>query len=947
MADTVNGSAGAKGRRRTSRASGSTAAPRAPSASPDAPGPGEALTTVNAQLQEKLERLDASNSDLANLLTATRIATLILDRELRIKHFTPAIEHLFKLLPSDAGRPIDDFSPRFADYDLSADARAVARGEGPREREVRHADGSFYLVRVLPYLEKGERVAGVVATFNDVTGLRRAEEQTRRLAAIVADSNDAVIVFDAEGRIQLWNRGAQQAYGWSEAAAATMNIRDLTPPEAAVDPAGLVRRLQANDAVTSLQTLRRTRDGRLREVWQTLTALRDGSGAVTAIASTERDVTERNRVQEQLRQAKEEADHQRLLLEAVMEALPVGVAITDEAGGLLHANDAFDRIWGGPRSRPRPARDGGGDDAVYRAWWADTGLPLAPGDWASARALGAGEPVFGQLLEIEGADGLRRTVINSAAPVRDAGGRILGAAVALMDISELRQAQQLLLQSQERLALTASATRIGMFDWDLVGGDVLWTRAHEVLFGYAPPVDQGTTALAATTETRRYDYRAWADRVHPADLPQVEAQVRRCLSEGTPFEAQYRVVWPDGSVHWVDSRAAFLDDSTGKALHMLGVVMDITERKRVEEELRRKREDLDRAQAVSHVGSWRLDVRSNELLWSPENWRIFGVAPGTPLTYETFLAAVHPDDRERVDRRWQAALRGEPYDVEHRIVVDGQLKWVRERAELEFDAQGTLLGGFGTTQDVTDRKATEEQLQRTAALLARSNQDLEHFAYIASHDLQEPLRMVTGFLGLLKERYAAALDAKAERWIFHAMDGAKRMSVLIEDLLAFSRADRIDLKVGPTSVQKAVNRAWSNLRAGVAECDAAISHDALPTVLADGTQLTLLFQNLIGNALKFKSDQRPCRIHVGARRDGAQWVLFVRDNGIGIPAEQFDRIFLIFQRLHSRGKHPGTGIGLAICKRIVERHGGRIWVESTPGEGSTFYFTMPADEAAA
>jgi len=204
--------------------------------------------------------------------------------------------------------------------------------------------------------------------------------------------------------------------------------------------------------------------------------------------------------------------------------------------------------------------------------------------------------------------------------------------------------------------------------------------------------------------------------------------------------------------------------------------------------------------------------------------------------------------------------------------------------------------------------------------------------------------MVTGFLGLVQERYQGQLDAKAERWIFHAMDGARRMSTLIDDLLAFSRVDRTDLDLLPTSALKALNRALVNLRAGIVAAGAKTTHDSLPMVLADRTQLAQLFQNLIGNALKFKHQDRPCEIHVGARRADAQWVFSIRDNGIGIPAEQFERIFLIFQRLHPRSKHPGTGIGLAICKRIVERLGGRIWVESTLGEGSTFFFTLPAAE---
>jgi light-regulated signal transduction histidine kinase (bacteriophytochrome) len=212
---------------------------------------------------------------------------------------------------------------------------------------------------------------------------------------------------------------------------------------------------------------------------------------------------------------------------------------------------------------------------------------------------------------------------------------------------------------------------------------------------------------------------------------------------------------------------------------------------------------------------------------------------------------------------------------------------------------------------------------------------------VASHDLQEPLRMVSGFMQIIADRYRGRLDEKADEYIRYAVDGAQRMRQLIEDLLAFSRVDRAGRKPKPTALQSAVDRARANLRAAVEESGARMTAEELPTVLGDEMQLSRLYQNLIGNALKFRREDAPLEIHLGARREGDHWVLSVRDNGIGIAPEHFERVFMIFQRLHTREKYSGTGIGLAICKRIVERHGGKIWVESTPGEGSTFYFTIP------
>jgi light-regulated signal transduction histidine kinase (bacteriophytochrome) len=205
--------------------------------------------------------------------------------------------------------------------------------------------------------------------------------------------------------------------------------------------------------------------------------------------------------------------------------------------------------------------------------------------------------------------------------------------------------------------------------------------------------------------------------------------------------------------------------------------------------------------------------------------------------------------------------------------------------------------------------------------------------------------MVTGFLTLLEERYKDKLDDKATEYIGYSVEGAARMSQLIADLLAYSRVASKIRTVGPVDANRPLAAALSNLCATIEEAGATVTRDELPTVTADSGQLTQLFQQLIGNAVKFRSPDRPCRIHVGAERKEDQWVFSVRDNGIGIEPKQFDRVFVIFQRLHTREKYPGTGIGLAICKKIVERHGGRIWVESEPGAGSTFCFTLPETKA--
>jgi PAS domain S-box-containing protein len=297
-------------------------------------------------------------------------------------------------------------------------------------------------------------------------------------------------------------------------------------------------------------------------------------------------------------------------------------------------------------------------------------------------------------------------------------------------------------------------------------------------------------------------------------------------------------------------------------------------------------------------------------------------------------------------------------------------EWARQEGMVAFvgfplvagDVLVGVLGGFARVQlpddtmialgGVSDaiahgvaRRRAEIDLDERARELARSNADLEQFAYVASHDLQEPLRTVSSYTQLLARRYKGKLDKDADEFIAFAVDAVTRMQRLIRDLLAYSRVGTRDREFGAVSMEPVIATALDNLRLAIAETKAQITHDPLPTVIGDEGQFRQLWQNLIGNALKFRGPDTPT-VHVSVRRegdgDGANWQFSVKDNGVGIEPQYFDRIFVIFQRLHSMDRYPGTGIGLAVCKKIVERHGGRIWVESQLGAGSTFFFSLPA-----
>jgi PAS domain S-box-containing protein len=282
-----------------------------------------------------------------------------------------------------------------------------------------------------------------------------------------------------------------------------------------------------------------------------------------------------------------------------------------------------------------------------------------------------------------------------------------------------------------------------------------------------------------------------------------------------------------------------------------------------------------------------------------------------------------------------------------RRAATGELHYVSVSGQPVFDDEGEFSGYRGVGKDITRRKLDEaalreahDALELQARELARSNEELQQFAYVASHDLQEPLRMVSSYTQLVQRRYGERLDGDAKEFMDYIVDGAARMKQLIEDLLAYSRVGTRGRDFQASESAAALAKALANLRAAQEASGATVTSDALPRVLADAPQLTQIFQNLLGNAMKFHGAEAP-RIHVSAETRDHVWVFTVRDNGIGLDTQYADRIFMMFQRLHNKTEYPGTGIGLAICKKIVDRHGGRIWVESQPGQGCTFGFTLP------
>ena len=395
----------------------------------------------------------------------------------------------------------------------------------------------------------------------------------------------------------------------------------------------------------------------------------------------------------------------------------------------------------------------------------------------------------------------------------------------------------------------------------------------------------------------------------------------------------------DGSWTLVDARGKVVDGPDGVPAHVVQA-RDISERRAISDALRQSEERFRRLYeqapigiSISRAGTF-LDI-------NPALVKMLALDDKAEACGRSSQDFVALPDRADLQNPATGSRRDGPVPSEHDAV--GRRKNGTEFPLHLVMAEVTLSDGpaaVGFLTDITDRRRAEEELARNVEELRRSNAELQQFAYVASHDLQEPLRNISAFAQLLGRRYKGRLDSDADEFIHYMVEGAERMQMLIDDLLAYSRVGTHGRPFEPTDLEQVLAAVEGNFRTLIRESGAVLTHDRLPVVSADFSQMTQLFQNLVGNAMKFRGKDAP-RVHVGVRSTGGVHEFRVSDNGIGIGAEHFARIFVIFQRLHGPSEYPGTGIGLAICKRIVERHGGRIWVEAEPGKGATFRFTLP------
>jgi PAS domain S-box-containing protein len=772
--------------------------------------------------------------------------------------------------------------------------------------------------------DEGLFVLGVIVDITerkrDEAALRQSEERVR---LIVESALDAVVTMNEDGRITGWNPQAEAIFGWRLDEALGQRLADLIVPEKhrAAHQQGLAHFLVTGQGSVLNKRLE-------------LTALRRGSyefpveltiaaiqiGDHFEFSAFIRDITERKRLADRFR--------------ATVESAPMAMIMIDSVGAMVLVNAGTEKLFGYNRQELLGRNVEVLVPERFRFRHPQLRTEFFAAAAPEARRMGVGRDLFGLRK-----DGTEFPVEIGLNPIQTSEGVFVLSAI--VDITERKRLE-------ERFRATVESAPTAMVMIDAAGSIVLVNTETEKLFGY-----QRQELLGQSVEVlvpKRFRTQHPHLRLDFFTAPEARRmgagrELFGLRKEGTEFPVEI----------------GLNPIETDEGVFVLSAIVDITERKQLEERFRATVESAPTAMVM-------IDAAGSIVLVNAETEKLFGYQRQELLgqSVEVLVPArfrpQHPQLRQHFFTSPEARRMGAGREL-FGLRKDG----TEFPVEIGLNPIETAEGVFvlSAIVDITERKRltvalreAKEQLeerveQRTAQLahrtqeleraieaLERSNLELRRFAYVASHDLQTPLRSISGFVQLLHAKYAGQLDEQADDWIRRTVQAIQQMQLLIQDLVAYSSVDSRTRPFQPVSFREVFKEVVARLEASIRDLGAEVTCDELPTIVGDRLQFGQLLENLIGNALKYHGDPPP-RIHVSAQRREKEWVFSVRDNGLGIDPKYHEQIFEIFRRLHDRQEYPGTGIGLALARRVVHRHGGQIWLESEPGHGSTFYFTLP------
>lgn len=756
-------------------------------------------------------------------------------------------------------------------------------------------------------LSSGE-VDAVVATGPDgrrqVYTLKGADEPYRLLVQQMADG---AVTISADGYVLFSNQRFADTVASPLERVIGCRIFDFMDPDSRNVARALLDRAADETAIGSEINLR-TRDGQAVPAYLSVNRLRlDGADSFCAVVTD---------LSDQKRSAQVAAAEK--LARSILEQAAEAILVTDPKGRVLRASRPADRLAGRAVLLQRF------DDVLTLS--RVTGEPLLFGNIIQNVARETG--IEALEVNVRGGGAECAAILNSA-PLFSTDGELLGCIIQLTDITERKRVEEALRQSEQMYRTLA----------DAMPHIVYINRAD----GRCEFVNRQWAEYTGNKDFESALEFDWSDRLHPDDRSRVLERWGACVQDVRVFECEYRLQCRDGEYRWHLSRAIPVLEEERRVTRWIGTSTDIHDLKLAEWRVRESEVQLRTImEAVPDI----LFTTHADGHCDYVSARAYALSGFPDRTLEGFgwFDAIHPEDRERVRAQWAvSASTGAPFTTEYRFRAGDRYRWMIVRALAVTGPDGQITKWFGNLADIQDRKELEESLRERSAELARSNDELQRFAYVVSHDLQEPLRTITSMSQLLGRKCRHLLDGESQELLEQITAAVARMTSLIRDLLDYSsvtshQGSTSPLK--PTDSNALLQFALMNLQGQISHAQAVVTSQRLPIVLADD-QLVRVFQNLIGNALKYRSASAP-EIHISATEQGSMWTIAVRDNGIGLDMAHAESIFGVFKRLHGRAQYEGTGIGLAIAKRLIERYGGRIWVESKLGCGSTFFFTLPA-----
>ena len=809
-----------------------------------------------------------------------------------------------------------------------------------------HKDGHYVWVeRVLTNMLHDTSINAIVANFRDITEKITAEQEKEfdhsNLHALINNTNDLMWSISIEGKLISSNRAFDEMVKYMSGNAVTKGgdaPTDGFPKEQLKKWEQLYARAFAGETFTIVEYTNVH-----EEYWSEISFYPICKGEeIIGTACYSRNITDRKLFERKLEEntselllIKKELEHNASRLKQAQAIAHVGHWEINFGTNVSAWSDEAYRIYG---------LDPAEHSFSFEEWKKfihPEDLHAFENEMKRARETSSDSVYSHRILR---RDGSVRYIVSQSRHEFNSIGEAIGLYGIVHDITEQKESEKKLKTSHELLKKLTDKVPLAVYQFEMdKEGKMTFPFISKAIEQLLPQVHLNTLDLDATSLFQA---------THPKDLAQLIGSVEESRSNLSDWNIEFRILLPDNSIKWLRgfSKPEAKENDT---VVWYGYLQDITEKKIANQEIRIAKERYDFVAKATNDAIYDWDLITNTTVRTGDGLKtLFGYDPEFASTEPHFWTKrMHPDDYKiaySILKKLLLDPKANYCNQEYRFMrADSTYAYVYDKGFIIRDSKGKAVRMIGATQDITQNKEAEfklkelnERLEKRARELVISNAELEQFAYIASHDLQEPLRMVTSFLTQLENKYEAHLDDRAKQYIHFATDGAVRMRRLILDLLEYSRVGRQLNTTECVDTNELLPEAIKLNKVAIDEKNAVIDWKNLPVINASKTTLLQVFQNLIGNALKYQKTGTTPLITITCAETESHWQFAISDNGIGIEERYFEKIFVVFQRLHNKDEYSGTGIGLAICKKIVENHQGRIWVESTYGIGSTFYFTI-------